>query len=80
MYLLFTLNLIQIVGLVTSRDVDFIDEDRYPITKISEVMVPLDRLITGSEDLTLEHAYKILENEKKGKWLFINFVCLLDIC
>ncbi|VDP16780.1 unnamed protein product [Onchocerca flexuosa] len=62
----------QLIGLVTSRDVDFIDENKYAITKISEVMVPLDRLITGSEDLTLEHAYEILENEKKGKLPIVN--------
>ncbi|VIO87921.1 Uncharacterized protein BM_BM5924 [Brugia malayi] len=62
----------QLIGLVTSRDVDFIDESKYPTTKISEVMVPFDRLITGSEDLTLEHAYKILENEKKGKLPIVN--------
>uniref|UniRef100_A0A1I7V858 Inosine-5'-monophosphate dehydrogenase n=2 Tax=Loa loa TaxID=7209 RepID=A0A1I7V858_LOALO len=62
----------QLLGLVTSRDVDFIDEDRYSTTKISDVMVPFDRLITGSEDLTLEHAYKILENEKKGKLPIVN--------
>ncbi|EJW83848.1 inosine-5'-monophosphate dehydrogenase [Wuchereria bancrofti] len=62
----------QLIGLVTSRDVDFIDEGKYPTTKISEVMVPFDRLITGSEDLTLEHAYKILENEKKGKLPIVN--------
>ncbi|KAL3983222.1 inosine-5'-monophosphate dehydrogenase [Acanthocheilonema viteae] len=62
----------QLLGLVTSRDVDFIDEDKYSTTKISEVMVPLHRLITGSEDLTLEHAYKILEDEKKGKLPIVN--------
>ncbi|VDK67967.1 unnamed protein product [Litomosoides sigmodontis] len=62
----------KLLGLVTSRDVDFIDEERYPTTKIIEVMVPIDRLITGSEDLTLEQAYKILENEKKGKLPIVN--------
>ncbi|KAM3725104.1 Inosine-5'-monophosphate dehydrogenase [Dirofilaria immitis] len=62
----------KLIGLVTSRDVDFIDESRYATTKISEVMVPLDRLITGSEDLNLEHAYEILENEKKGKLPIVN--------
>uniref|UniRef100_A0A915PWJ8 Inosine-5'-monophosphate dehydrogenase n=1 Tax=Setaria digitata TaxID=48799 RepID=A0A915PWJ8_9BILA len=61
-----------LLGLVTSRDVDFIDEGKYSTTKISEVMVPLDRLITGSEDLILEDAYKILENEKKGKLPIVN--------
>lgn len=55
-----------ILGLVTSRDVDFIPESKYSTTKIFEVMVPRDRLITGDEDFTLEHAYRILESEKKG--------------
>ncbi|VDK52134.1 unnamed protein product [Anisakis simplex] len=58
--------------LVTSRDVDFIPESRYPTTKISEVMVPRERLITGNEDFTLEHAYRLLESEKKGKLPIVN--------
>lgn len=56
----------RIAGLVTSRDIDFIKESRYKTTKISEVMVPRDRLITGGEELELPDAYNILEKEKKG--------------
>lgn len=29
-------------------------------------MVPFEKLITGSEQMTLDHAYEILEEEKKG--------------
>uniref|UniRef100_F1KRU6 Inosine-5'-monophosphate dehydrogenase n=1 Tax=Ascaris suum TaxID=6253 RepID=F1KRU6_ASCSU len=62
----------KLLGLVTSRDVDFIAESKYSTTKIAEVMVPRERLITGNEDFTLEHAYTILESEKKGKLPIVN--------
>ncbi|KHN78150.1 Inosine-5'-monophosphate dehydrogenase [Toxocara canis] len=62
----------KLLGLVTSRDVDFIPESKYPTTMIAEVMVPRERLITGNEDFTLEHAYTILESEKKGKLPIVN--------
>ena len=57
----------KLLGLVTSRDVDFIKKELYPTTKIQDVMVPRDRLIVGAKNLTLKEAYTILENEKKGK-------------
>lgn len=57
---------------MTSRDVDFIKSEFYSKTKISEVMVPRDRLIIGKENLTLKEAYTILENEKKGKLPIVN--------
>ena len=60
----------EILGLVTSRDVDFIPPSKYATTKIADVMVPFSKLITGNEDFTLEHAYDILESEKKGLFLF----------
>lgn len=53
-------------GLVTSRDVDFIPPSKYATTKIVDVMVPFEKLITGDERFTLEHAYDLLESEKKG--------------
>lgn len=62
----------KLLGLITSRDVDFIPQSRWATTKISEVMVPRDRLIIGEESLTLKDAYDILENEKKGKLPIIN--------
>lgn len=55
-----------IIGLVTSRDIDFIPKSKYSTTRISEVMVPREKLITSHEDFTLEEAYRLLESEKKG--------------
>ena len=54
------------LGLVTSRDIDFIRPEDYPKKLISEVMVPRERLMVGGEKLTLEEAYAILQKEKKG--------------
>lgn len=57
----------KMIGLVTSRDVDFIPEGRYGTTLIQDVMVPRDKLMTGGEQISLKEAYEILEHEKKGK-------------
>ncbi|CAJ0937105.1 unnamed protein product, partial [Mesorhabditis belari] len=57
----------KLIGLVTSRDVDFIPESRYVTTLIQDVMVPRDKLMTGHEKIALKEAYEILELEKKGK-------------
>uniref|UniRef100_A0A0N5ATM6 Inosine-5'-monophosphate dehydrogenase n=1 Tax=Syphacia muris TaxID=451379 RepID=A0A0N5ATM6_9BILA len=62
----------KLLGLVTSRDVDFIPPCKYASTKIADVMVPFEKLITGDEKFTLEHAYDLLESEKKGKLPIIN--------
>lgn len=53
----------QLVGLVTSRDVDFI-EDRSQM--LSELMVPREKLIVGKYPMTLEQANKTLKSAKKG--------------
>uniref|UniRef100_A0AC34QA56 Inosine-5'-monophosphate dehydrogenase n=1 Tax=Panagrolaimus sp. JU765 TaxID=591449 RepID=A0AC34QA56_9BILA len=57
----------KLLGLVTSRDIDFLKENKYKTTTIREVMVPREKLMTGGRELTLPDAYNILENEKKGK-------------
>jgi len=62
----------KLLGLVTSRDIDFIKVNRYDSTKIEDVMVPKEKLITGNEHMTLDQAYEILEEEKKGKLPIIN--------
>uniref|UniRef100_A0A915CYS8 IMP dehydrogenase n=1 Tax=Ditylenchus dipsaci TaxID=166011 RepID=A0A915CYS8_9BILA len=63
----------KLLGLVTSRDVDFLfKKESYGETKIEDVMVPRDRLIVGGKNLTLKEAYTILENEKKGKVPIVN--------
>lgn len=35
-------------------------------------MVPFEKLIIGTENMTLDQAYEILEEEKKGKLLIVN--------
>ncbi|KAI1726394.1 IMP dehydrogenase / GMP reductase domain-containing protein [Ditylenchus destructor] len=62
----------KLLGLVTSRDVDFIKKELYSETKIADVMVPREKLIVGDQNLTLKEAYTILENEKKGKLPIVN--------
>jgi hypothetical protein len=56
-----------IVFTLFALDVDFIKPNRYDSTKISDVMVPFDKLIIGNESMTLDQAYEILEEEKRGK-------------
>jgi CBS domain-containing protein len=62
------------LGLVTSRDIDFIfiKASKFDTTKIEDVMVPFEKLITGNEHMTLDQAYEILEEEKKGNLYLID--------
>ncbi|EEY66114.1 inosine-5'-monophosphate dehydrogenase, putative [Phytophthora infestans T30-4] len=53
----------KLVGLVTSRDVDFI-EDRS--VALSTIMVPLKQLIVGTYPISLEEANMVLKEAKKG--------------
>ncbi|KAF1795241.1 Aldolase-type TIM barrel [Phytophthora cactorum] len=53
----------KLVGLVTSRDVDFI-EDRS--VSLSTIMVPLEQLVVGTFPISLEKANKVLKEAKKG--------------
>ncbi|KAG1700192.1 hypothetical protein DVH05_012000 [Phytophthora capsici] len=53
----------KLVGLVTSRDVDFI-EDRS--VALSTIMVPLEKLIVGTYPISLEKANQTLKDAKKG--------------
>uniref|UniRef100_A0A0N4ZAC1 Inosine-5'-monophosphate dehydrogenase n=1 Tax=Parastrongyloides trichosuri TaxID=131310 RepID=A0A0N4ZAC1_PARTI len=62
----------KLVGLVTSRDIDFINESEYEVTKIRDVMTVFDNLITGNEDISTDEAYSIIEKAKIGKLPIIN--------
>ncbi|CAF0963836.1 unnamed protein product [Adineta ricciae] len=57
----------KLLGLITFRDIDFINKDQWSITPVSQVMTPVDELITAKNDLTLRDAYLILQRSKKGK-------------
>ncbi len=61
----------KLVGLISNRDSDFL-EDR--TTKISELMTPLDKLVTGQYPLSIKEANKILKvlhcNRKQRQFPF----------
>ena len=56
----------KLLGLITFRDIDFINKDQWSTTTVSQVMTPIEELITAKNDLTLKNAYVILQRSKKG--------------
>lgn len=61
-----------LLGMVTSRDVDFIPKSRWTNTKLSEVMTRRGDLVVGSAGCSLAEANKILQDNKKGKLPIVN--------
>ena len=60
----------KLVGIVTSRDIDFIKEfGRKPLR---DVMTPFEKLTTAFEGISLNDANEILVTNKKGKLPIIN--------
>lgn len=53
-----------LVGIITARDVKFITDYSCPV---SEVMTPLERLITAPENTDLNEAFRIMREHKIGK-------------
>ncbi|CAF4414049.1 unnamed protein product, partial [Adineta steineri] len=51
----------KLLGLITFRDIDFLNKDQWSTIPVSQVMTSIDDLITAKNDLTLKDAYTILQ-------------------
>jgi IMP dehydrogenase len=60
----------KLLGLVTSRDTDFVSSRS--TTKLKEVMTPIGELKVGVEPISLKEAQKTLQRIKKGKLPIVN--------
>ncbi|CAF1111558.1 unnamed protein product [Rotaria sordida] len=54
----------KLLGLITFRDIDFLNKDQWSTIPVSQVMTPIEELITAKNDLTLKDAYHILQRSK----------------
>ncbi|VDN96257.1 unnamed protein product [Rodentolepis nana] len=61
----------KLLGLVTLRDIDFLDEAQLN-SPVTEFMTPFDSLVTAFDGIHLSEANKIMQKSRKGKLPIIN--------
>lgn len=60
----------RLIGIVTSRDIDFREEDVE--IKLKDIMTKVEDMVTAPSGVTLQEANHILEKSKKGKLPIVN--------
>ncbi|KAL7670961.1 hypothetical protein ACOME3_005876 [Neoechinorhynchus agilis] len=53
-------------GLITSRDIDFLDESDFS-SPVSKFMTPFTELVTANSSVSLKEAFELLAKSRKGK-------------
>lgn len=62
----------KLLGIVTSRDIDFLESINQNSMKLESVMTNLENLVTAKSGVSLSEANMILEKSKKGKLPIVN--------
>ena len=57
----------QLLGIVTSRDIDFVPDAKHAQTTLAEVMTKYDHLVLAKSGISLKEAQDILRESKRGK-------------